>query len=252
MIFNLLSYIGDETGTMYALITLLLRIPAILLALSIHEAAHGWIANKLGDPTAKNLGRITLNPLKHIHPIGALSMLIFGVGWANPVPINTRYFKKPKRDMALTAIAGPISNLLQALIGTFAMFIGMRLYFGRQSADVALSISDTGCYGTFLNMIFNGESVDKVVGLLLYLCYIYATLNFVLALFNMIPIPPFDGSRLAFAFLPDKFYFGIMRYERFIMIGFLILFYLFGGIFDLIFSIFINLVFSSCFWILIL
>ena len=104
---------------------MLLMLPAILLSLSLHEAAHGYVAYKLGDPTARNLGRLTLNPLKHINLIGFLSMLFFRVGWANPVPINTRYFKKPKRDMALTALAGPLSNLCLAIIFTILLRLVM-------------------------------------------------------------------------------------------------------------------------------
>ena len=94
----------------------LLSLPVVLLALSVHETAHGYVAYKLGDPTAYSLGRLTVNPLKHIDPIGLLCMVVFRIGWAKPVPINTRYFKKPKRDMALSAAAGPVSNLLLALL----------------------------------------------------------------------------------------------------------------------------------------
>ena len=90
------------------LIQILLSLPIVLLALCVHETAHGYVAYKLGDPTARNLGRLTLNPLKHLDPIGFICMLLFGFGWATPVPINTRYFKKPKRDMALSALAGPV------------------------------------------------------------------------------------------------------------------------------------------------
>lgn len=97
-------------------ISLLLALPVVLLALSLHEAAHGFVALRLGDPTARNLGRITLNPIKHLDIIGFISMLLVGFGWANPVPVNTRHFKKPRRDMALTALAGPASNLLLSLV----------------------------------------------------------------------------------------------------------------------------------------
>ena len=96
--------------------TLLLSLPAVLISLSVHESAHGYVANKLGDPTAKNLGRITLNPMKHFDLLGFLSMVIFRVGWANPVPINARNFKNPRRDMAISAAAGPLSNLCLAFI----------------------------------------------------------------------------------------------------------------------------------------
>ena len=93
------------------ILRILLSLPIVFLALSLHETAHGYMAYKLGDPTAKNLGRLTLNPIKHLDPIGFLAMVLVGFGWANPVPVNTRHFKKPKRDMALTAAAGPVSNL---------------------------------------------------------------------------------------------------------------------------------------------
>ena len=98
------------------LISLLLTLPIILLSLSVHEASHAWMANKLGDPTARNLGRLTLNPFKHLDLVGFICMLLFGFGWANPVPVNSRYFKKPRRDMALTAAAGPLSNIVLGFI----------------------------------------------------------------------------------------------------------------------------------------
>ena len=99
------------------LIEFLFVIPCVLIALSVHEVSHGWMAYKLGDPTAKNMGRLTLNPLKHLDPIGTLCMIFFHFGWARPVPINTRYFKNNKRDTALTAAAGPISNFIMAFAG---------------------------------------------------------------------------------------------------------------------------------------
>ena len=96
--------------------TLILTAFATIITLTVHEFSHGYMAYKLGDPTAKNLGRLTLNPIKHIDPIGAVCMLFFHVGWAKPVPISLRYFKKPKRDFALTALAGPVSNLVIAIL----------------------------------------------------------------------------------------------------------------------------------------
>ena len=92
------------------IISLLLTIPAVFLTLAVHECAHGWASYQLGDPTARNLGRLTLNPIKHIDPIGLLCMIFFRFGWAKPVPVNARYYKKPRRDMAITAFAGPSSN----------------------------------------------------------------------------------------------------------------------------------------------
>jgi Zn-dependent protease len=242
MLLNLISYItsGDQTWMIYGLVTLLLRLPAVLLALSIHEAAHGWMAYKLGDPTARNLGRITINPFKHLNPIGAISMLLFGIGWANPVPIHSRYFKKPKRDMALTAVAGPVSNLLQALAALLLLFVGTRLYFGQFPGPIGSVELAMG----YFSMILNGSTVERLLGILFYLLWIYATLNIVLAIFNLIPIPPFDGSRLAFIFLPDKIYFGLMKYERITMFVFLFLFYFLGDLFGTVFEFFIDLAFK--------
>lgn len=250
MLLSLISYFtsGDQTMMIYGLVTLLLRLPAVLLALSIHEAAHGWMANKLGDPTAKNFGRITINPFKHLNPIGALSMLIFGIGWANPVPINSRYFKKPKRDMALTALAGPVSNLIQGIVALLLMFVGTRLYWGRHTGTTSNNL-----FGLYFNMILNGEdALMRILGILFYLLWIYATLNFVLAIFNLIPVPPFDGSRLAFVFLPDKIYFGLMKYERYSMFIFLLLFYFLGDVFDRVFGFFIELAFAAFSFIMLL
>jgi len=173
-------------------IYLLLSLPVILIALSFHELAHGYVAYKMGDPTARNLGRLTLNPLKHLDPMGPLSMFVFGFGWAKPVPINTRYFKNGKRGMALTAVAGPIANLLLAFIGVILALITEKLFY-----------------------LTNQNIYVEVLG---YFFWIFYTLNTYLAIFNLLPIPPFDGSRLAFIFLPDRLYFGIMKYERIIML----------------------------------
>ena len=185
MIFDLLK--GDLTSV---LIRLLLVMPSILMALTFHEFAHGFIANKLGDPTAKNLGRLTLNPLKHLDPMGTLMMLFVGIGYAKPVPINSRYFKKPKRDMALTALAGPAMNLILS-------FAGVMIY------SVYLAFLGSNNYITYAVYVF---------------FYYFAYLNAYLAIFNLMPIPPFDGSRIALVLLPDKYYWGIMKYERTIMI----------------------------------
>lgn len=105
------------------LVSYLLSIPGVLLALSVHECAHGYVSYKLGDPTAKNLGRLTLNPIKHIDILGLICMVFFRFGWAKPVPVNARYYKKPRRDMALVAAAGPISNLLMSFIGLFLLYL---------------------------------------------------------------------------------------------------------------------------------
>ena len=111
-----------------AIISLLLSIPGVLLALSVHECAHGWMSYKLGDPTARNFGRLTINPIKHIDPIGFICMILFRFGWAKPVPVNARYYKKPRRDMALVAAAGPISNLIMCIIGIILVYVSFLTY----------------------------------------------------------------------------------------------------------------------------
>lgn len=186
----------------WSLISLLLSLPCVILALTVHECAHGYAAYKLGDPTARNFGRLTLNPLKHLDVFGTLCMLVAGFGWAKPVPINVRYFKNYKRDMAITAAAGPLSNFIMGAAGSVISALFMRF--------IAPIIPMTE---TSANLIF-------VIFLFLQT---FSVLNFMLCFFNLIPLPPFDGSRILFVFLPDKYYFGIMKYERYIMIGFLIL-----------------------------
>ncbi len=195
-------------------INLLLMIPIILISLSTHEAAHGYLAYKMGDRTAYNLGRVTLNPIKHIDPMGSLCMLVFGYGWAKPVPINPRNFKDPKRGMAFTAIAGPISNII---IGT----VGAVLY------SVTVFI-----YLYFFGSMIKHELLGSIVQVLYTFFYYLGFMNFVLAVFNLIPIPPFDGSRFFSLFLPEKTYFAMMRYERYIMIGLLIALFAITRLFD--------------------
>ena len=198
MLLNLLSG-GDMRGF---IISLLLSLPIALLSLSVHETAHGYVAAKLGDPTAKNLGRLTLNPLKHLDPFGFICMVLCGFGWAKAVPINTRYFKNPRRDMALSAAAGPISNLLLAIV--FAVLL--KIYFTFAP--------------TFLTLNNNIATLEYIIFLFLYLGI---QLNITLAVFNLLPMPPLDGSRILYVFLPPKQYFGIMKYERYISIGIMVL-----------------------------
>lgn len=193
MIFDLIF--GDQP--VMTLIVLLLTVPTVLISLSVHECSHGYVAYKLGDPTAHSLGRLTLNPIKHLDPIGAICMLLFGFGWAKPVPVNSRYFKNPKRGMALTALAGPLSNLLLGFIGTVLHVILFR---------VSMS------YGG------NNEYAVLILEAAVLFFYYFVYLNIALVVFNLIPVPPFDGSRIFYVFMPDKWYWKVMKYEKIIMI----------------------------------
>lgn len=171
---------------------MLLRLAAVLLCLTVHETCHGLAAYALGDPTARQAHRLSLNPLRHIDWFGLLMMFLAGFGWAKPVPVNPNYFKKPKQGMALTALAGPMSNFLLALI----MLLAARIF-----CDVA-SYSEA-----------NQRILDFIL--------MVAILSIGLGLFNLVPIPPLDGSKVLFAVLPDRAYDQLMRYERY---GMLVLF----------------------------
>lgn len=167
---------------------LLIRAVAVLLAISFHEMAHGYAAYLLGDKTAKSMGRLSLNPLRHLDPVGAVCLLLFGFGWAKPVMINPVYFKKPKRDMALTALAGPVSNFILA-------FLAILLF-------------------KLLALTVFGQSMGYVAQLLFSFLSTFATLNIGLGVFNLIPIPPLDGSKIFLPLLPPRLYMDILRYEH--------------------------------------
>ena len=175
-----------------------LRVAAIFLCLTIHETCHGLAALALGDPTAKSMHRLSLNPLRHIDPLGLVMMFVAGFGWAKPVPVDPRYFKKPKQGMAVTALAGPASNFLLALL---AMGISKAIYLYAP-------------YTTAWDTVFT------------FCLYTLAPLSVGLGLFNLIPIPPLDGSKVLGAFLPDRAYFTLMRYERYGMLVLLALSFL--------------------------
>ncbi len=188
---------------------LLLRIPVILLALSMHEAAHGYAAYKLGDPTARNQGRLTLNPIRHLDPLGTIMMFVFGFGWARPVPINPRYFKNPKYGMAISAAAGPIANLLLGFLG---LIFANLFWFIMTRTGLIFDIGGT---------LYAGTDSGFVVNLITYthlFFYLFYMLNVSLGVFNLLPVPPLDGSRIFLSFLPPKLYFRVMRYEHIIQL----------------------------------
>ncbi len=197
------SLISGDTG---ALISIMFLIPIVIFSLTVHECAHGLAAKALGDPTAKACGRLTLNPFAHLDPVGALMMLIFGFGWAKPVPINPNYFKNRKRGMAITALAGPVSNLILSFLAILIFRIFSAFVLSGGYAHMSLNFINV--FVMFLSM--------------------FAYLNATLAIFNLIPVPPLDGSRILNVILPEKYYFSIMKYERYIYLGVIVL--LFTGL----------------------
>ena len=188
-----------QSFLMQELLSLLVSVPGLLLCLSLHEAAHGYTAYRLGDPTAKNAGRLTLDPLKHLDPVGTICLLFFHVGWAKPVPVNTRYFKNPRRDTALVSLAGPVSNFLLA---AFLLFVRQFL-------------------------IFSSVMPVYVLGLMVHYA---AIMSIGLGVFNLIPVPPLDGSKILFSFLPWQQAAKYAKYEQYIQFGLLVL--LFVGVLD--------------------
>ena len=181
---------------------IMVAVPGILIASTVHEYAHGYTAYQLGDATAKAEGRLTLNPLKHIDPIGALSMLLFRFGWSKPVPINEYNFKKRELYTALTALAGPVSNfILAALAG-----------------------------------IINHFLVKDPQSLIAFLLYTFATINVSLAIFNLIPIPPLDGHKIVRGFLPGKLKYYCEGLEKYSLILILLLILPFSPLQDIVFS----------------
>lgn len=169
-----------------SMLDMVLRLAAVLLCLTVHETCHGLAAYALGDPTARRAHRLSLNPLRHIDWFGLLMMFAAGFGWAKPVPVNPNYFKKPKQGMALTALAGPVSNFLLALLTLLAARI-------------------------FCDVAAYSETNQRILDFLLMV----AVLSIGLGLFNLVPIPPLDGSKVLFAVLPDRAYDWLMRNERY-------------------------------------
>ena len=172
-----------------SLIQLLLRVAAVLFCIVFHEVSHGFAAYLLGDPTAKAQRRLSLNPLRHIDPFGALMMLLVGFGWAKPVPVDMRYFKKPKSGMAITALAGPLSNFVLAYVMMLLAYV---------------------CLGIF---VVNEVPYSDLTQGLLDFCILVASLSIGLGVFNLIPFPPLDGSKILGILLPDRIYYKILRYE---------------------------------------
>ena len=177
-----------------ALTQILVILMLVFAVFPVHEWAHAFTAYKLGDTSIKYRGRLTLNPMAHFDPYGALSMLLFGIGWAKPVPIDPRNFKRPKLDMGITALMGPVSNFVAALAG--GLIYNALVRFA----------------GEFLTQ----NTIGNYIALFLTYFIIY---NAVLVVFNFLPIPPLDGSKILFIFLPDRLVARFYQYERYITLG---------------------------------
>lgn len=168
------------------LLSILLAVIPSLVCITLHELSHGFVAYRLGDDTAKRAGRLSFNPLRHLDPMGLLMMLVFRFGWAKPVPVNMYRFRDPKRGMALTALAGPVSNIVIALVFLLA-------------------------YGALFLPLQGSGAGDYLLQMLELTAYI--SLGY--AVFNLLPIPPLDGSKVLFSMMDEERYRMLMRYERY-------------------------------------
>ena len=194
MISIIRQVISGQMDFIYLIIYLGATAYVVFCTLPLHEYAHAFAADKLGDDTPRRMGRLTISPMAHISPLGALMIFLCGFGYAKPVPVRMKNFKNPKRDMALVALAGPLCNILQAFIYLF-------LY----------------------SLITSFEVANPAIAYVALFFYFAADVNIWLAVFNLLPIPPLDGSRLATALLPAKYYYKVMQYERQITIALFIL-----------------------------
>jgi Zn-dependent protease len=187
----------------HEIIKFLLVTPPFLFALTFHELAHGWVAWRLGDPTAKDAGRLTMNPIKHIDPLGAIAFIIMRIGWAKPVPVNPAYFRNPHQGMLQVALAGPVANLLLALVSA-VLFNPLNTLSHSLSSPLLLAL------------------LEPTVAMLGFSVWI----NIMLAVFNLLPIPPLDGSKVLMGLLPPDAARSYAQMEPYGFILLLVLFYM--------------------------
>lgn len=207
MLFGVIQTImrGGQISFQAVLMQIFALLLVIFLVLPLHEGAHALVSSLLGDKGVKYRGRLTLNPVSHIDPMGALCLILFGFGWAKPVPVDPRYYKNPKVGMAITALAGPLSNILAA-------FVGLLIY-------------------TFIVGFVPLEFLfSEALGYISVFFQYFVILNISLAVFNLIPVPPLDGSKILFAFLPDRIIYQINRYQQYYVIAIFVL--LWVGVLD--------------------
>lgn len=187
-------------------------IPVILVSLTVHEASHAYISSRLGDPTPGNQGRLTLNPIRHLDPLGTLMFFIARVGWAKPVPINPYYYKDRKMGILVTSAAGPLSNLVLAFVASFVFYL-------IQGAAV-------------LQKTAPGTGVNTMAAVSMTFFGLLASVNIGLAAFNLIPIPPLDGSRILASVLPENYAYRLMQAEQYTGIIFIMIMFLKPGLFS--------------------
>lgn len=201
---------------MLNILDILINVPVTLIALTGHELAHGWVSEKLGDPTPRQNGRMTVNPLAHLDLVGTLLMIFTGFGWAKPVMVNPMYYKNRKKGMALTAAAGPAANLIMAF-----------------AALLIFTVLQIICFKL-------GFEIPRLVGSIVYV-FIFRNLCFMV--FNLIPIPPLDGAKVLGMFLPNRAYYTMLQYERYCML--LIMLLSVTGVFSNIIGTGVNVVFNG-------